>query len=800
MGFLLGNLDNTRLANQRDVVRNERRETTENEPYGLADEALFHVLFPKGHPYYAHVIGSHADLEAVRLNEVHEFFRLYYAPNNASLAIVGDIDKRATRRLVEKYFGSLPAGKPVPAIEVTTPPITTERRAVIPDQIELPRVYMAWITSPIYTPGDADEQLLGQILGIGKSSRLYRRLIQEGQLAQDVYAEQYSLALGSIFFIQVTARAGVKPEQLEEAITEEVEALRRNGPTQAELDGARNVFEANIVRNLEKLGGVANRLNQYNHFVRNPYFLPKDIERYEQATVGSLKTIAQKQLAKNSRVVIYAVPGKKVIDDVPRAKTAEDEPAATLNSGEQAQERAEAWRSQPPGPGPASAISLPSPRSLTLSNGLTVLLLERHSLPVVAANLIVRSGAGDNPPGKPGLAALTAAMLMEGTRKRTALQMTGDAERIGAEIETRSTSDWSGALIRCLKQNIDPAFTLLSELTLTPAFGRDELERLRRERLGSIAQDRNNSRSLAQRTFYRLLYGESHPYGFLDIGTEDSVKNTQVEDIRTFWKDHYQPANAALVIAGDLTETEARSLGEKYFGRWKGESRTVPPPAFTGKLSRQLVIIDKPGAPQSSLLAGTLGAARSTPDYVPLEVLNTMMGGLFSSRINMNLRERNGYTYGATSRFLYRLGQGPFLARTDVRTEVTAAALKELLKELDGIRSHPLTADELKTGKDAMNRSLPGLFETTLQAAKSASDLFVYSLPLAYYSSLPAQIESVDSASVKQVAEKYIHPESMILVVVGDRARIEPEIKKLELGLVEHRDREGRPEAEHQDR
>ena len=318
MGYLLPTLDQEKLANQRDVVRNERRQTTENVAYGLVEEELYHQLFPKGHPYYADVIGSHADIEAARLGDVQDFFKQYYSPSNASLAIVGDFQIAQVKALVEKYFGTLPSGPAVPKIDVTTPPITSERRAVVTDQVELPRVYMDWLTPPIYKPGDAESNLIAQIIGGGKTSRLYRKLVYEKQIAQDVSAENDSQMLGSVFEIQATAKPGVKLEELENAITAEVENLRTNGPTEQELERAVNVHEADTVRGLESFGAVANRLNQYNHYLGDPGYLAGDLDRFEKATVSSVRRAAENELTVNARVTVYGIPGKKIIHDVPK--------------------------------------------------------------------------------------------------------------------------------------------------------------------------------------------------------------------------------------------------------------------------------------------------------------------------------------------------------------------------------------------------------------------------------------------------------------------------------------------------
>ena len=299
MGYLLEKVDQAALSNQQDVVRNERRQSVENQPYGLAGEALVQTLFPKGHPYYGDVIGSHEDIQAVKLDDVNRFFRQYYAPNNASLAIVGDIDTAATKKLVEKYFGTLKRGPAVPPITAETPKITAERRRVVPARVKLPRVSVAWLTPPAFKPGDADAEIVADILGGGRSSRLYKKLVYELQIAQTVSAFQNSLILGSMFQIDATARPGHTAEELERAIEQEIDTIRTQPPSAAEIEKARNSIETAIIGGLDRLGGfggVADRLNMYNHYLGTPDYLDKDIQRYRAVTPQSVQAFAREYL------------------------------------------------------------------------------------------------------------------------------------------------------------------------------------------------------------------------------------------------------------------------------------------------------------------------------------------------------------------------------------------------------------------------------------------------------------------------------------------------------------------------
>jgi zinc protease len=791
MGYLLGTLDGEKLANQRDVVRNERRQTTENAPYGLVEEELFHQLFPKEHPYHADVIGSHEDIEAARLGDVREFFRQYYTPNNCTMVIVGDIEPAKTKTLIQKYFGSIPSGPPVPPLTAEAPVITAEKRSVVTDQVELPKVYMGWISPTAYQPGDAEANLLAELLGGGKSSRLYKKLVYQQQIAQDVSVTDQSLRLGSVFEIQATARPGIKIEDLEKAINDELALIRTEGPAQGELDRARNLIQTRRIVSIEGYGGRSDRLNLYNQYLHDPNFLAQDLKRYDNANISDLKKVAASLLRPDSRVVVYGVPGNKVIDDPPRAGSDADKETknASTSSGTMPDE---AWRAKPPVAGPPSRLSLPVASSFRLANGLTVLVLEQHQFPLVAAELVVLGGSGTNPVDKPGLSSFAAQMLSEGTDRRSSTQIADDAAQIGVTLRNDSASDFASVYLRTLSPNREAALDLLSDIVLHPKFSPEEIERLRKQRQTDILQIQDDPFQVAFGVFSKAVYGPSNPYGYRTIGTETSNSSMTREDLIGSWRSDYTPANSALVLVGDLSSTEARGLAEKYFATWQTSTTarqgtpTAPP-----QTTRSIYLVDKPGSPQTMLLVGGLGAPRSTPDYVPIEVMNNILGGLFSSRINMNLREEHGYTYGGFSFFDYRRGPGLFLVGGGIRTDSTAPAVSEVFKELERIRTSAPTADELKLSKGAFALSLAGFFETSGQTAGTIGDLFVYGLPLDYYRQLPSRVDAVTVADVQRIAQRYVHPESSVVVGVGDNAKVGDGLGKLSLGAVSLRDYDG---------
>jgi zinc protease len=792
MGYLPDQLDQASLTNQQDVVRNERRQSIENSPYGIVEEAVFHNLFPKAHPYYADVMGSHADIQAAKLEDVRNFFKLYYAPNNASLAIVGDFDPAKAKRLVEKYFGSLNRGAPVPKIAAVTPPITAERRIVIHDQVELPRVYEAWLTSPIFKPGDALADLSSDILGGGKSSRLYKKLVYEKQIALDVSATQNSMILGSVFEIAVTARPGHSADEIEKAIDAELDAFRKDGPTPAELERAQNGIETRMIQGLERLGGfggIADRLNEYNHYLGTPDFIAQDLARYQKATVASIRAFAQEQLKPTARVVVYGIPGKPDLGpDVPTPKTQQK----GKNTGGEAVNVEAAWRANAPQAAPAGQLNLPVPDIFKLGNGLTVVYNDRPGLPVVAASLVFNTGSGANPIDKPGLASFTANMLQQGTATRSATQIADEAALLGTTLSSGANMDASSVGTRALAKNFSGALDLVADVVLHPTFPAEEVERRRAARLAAIANDRGEPEIVLSRTGVAALFGPHHPFGYDNTGTEESNKAMSREDMMNFWKTNYVPNNAALVVAGNISRDELKALAETRFGAWESGDAARPQIGAPETTKARIVLVDRPGAQQTMVRLLQLGVGRATPDYAALEVMNSELGGLFSSRINLNLREEHGYTYGASSSFVYRRSQGYFAAGGGIRTDATAPAVSELLKEIRRMIDTPMTVDELALAKDSQSRSLPGMFEASSEAAGALAEIFLYDLSPDYYANLPERLSSVTAADAEAVAKKYLHPEQMILICVGDRAKIEPELKKLDLGAIELRDADGK--------
>jgi zinc protease len=796
------------LDRERSNVRNERRMVVENEPYGLADEAVFAQLFPDGYPYHRRYVGLHRDLEQISLEDAHAFFARYYVPGNASLVIAGDIDKGRVRGLIEKYFGTLAAqspSKPADQMPRQVSPRAEMQRITVTDRVEQPRLTMAWVTPGWYEPGNAEAELLAVVLGTGASSRLQQRLITERRLAEGVAVEHLPFAGGSALVIKATPVSGITLQQLEAAIDQELNELRTSGPSAAELEKARNTVVLQIVRGLERLGeitafgdstgenaygGIAEQLNQCAHFFGKPDCLPEVLSRYQAVTSATVRSFVEATLRPETRVIVQSLPGTKVVDDPPRVET----PAPTSVAAHES-------AFVPPPVATASAMKAPALVRFELKNGLTVLVAERHQLPIVTVQLVMRGGSAASPLGIPGLAAFTLDMLSRGTTTRSASQMAADISRVGTTIESDISSDASALAFRVLEPNLGAALTLLADVTTQPSFPRAEMARVRDAQLARLEQLRTNADVRASYLFTHALYGPTsayqgsglfndelfgrpHRYGYDEFGTEDSLRKLTRAEIVSFYRLVYRPENAALVLAGDLSPAEAQRLAEKYFGTWHSPSSPVSKSRASFvpdvRANRQLIVEDQGAASQTALRVGTLGAARDSADVVPLRMLNFIFGEIYASRITANLRETHGYTYMARSQFAFRNFPGPFVIGTNIRTDVTAPALTEIFNELNRIRTEEVPDEEMRFARNAYTGSIAAVFETTGKTATTVGQIFTYQLPLDHFQRLPAEIAKTTAADIERVAQRYLDPARMVVVAVGDRARIEPELKKVQ--------------------
>ncbi len=775
MGFLTDALTQEKLDNQRDVVKNERRQSYENVPYGRALETILQNLFPPGHPYSWMVIGSQADLDGATLEDFKSFFRTFYTPKNCSLVVAGDIDFAQTRCLVERYFGSFPPGPPLDRLNLWIPLLSNDKRIMVEDRVPQERLYLIWSAPPYFQSGDAELDLASRLLSQGKNSRLFKTLVYDRQIASDVSAFNYSLEIGGLFGVVATARPGQDIRKIEDIILKEISRFVQEGPTSEELEREKAKHEFDFVSGLERLGGFggkADLLNQYNTYLDSPDHFLEDYERYGRVTGPMLADTVRSWLEQKSRLSILFVPAKGVRPSI-----------------------VELDRGQVPALGPKKTCQVPAIQCHQLPNGLKIMVSERHDLPKVSVGLVVNAGSTADPAERPGTAFMVAGMLDEGTLTRSALEIQGELDRMGSVLQVYAETEISRVSVECLRPYLRPTLEIMADVILNPAFSEQELERLRKRRLDAILQEKHNPAAIARKAFRRNLFGAGHPLGKETGGTESSIQDLQVPELREFYHSFWRPNLGALVFVGDITMEESLGLAEQYFGGWsagEGNPLFLPSPQILPRV--RFGLIERQEAPQSQIRMGGLGPSRLIPDFHTIELMNSILGGSFSSRLNLNLREDKGFTYGAFSSFSYGRQYGLWVCGAAVHTQFTLESLQEILLELKTIQQdRPISEDELAMAKINLIQGYAQRFETLERLMDQITELAAYQLPVEALEEYPASLEKVSLSEVRSAAQQYLDLERLNCVVVGDLNKIEGEIRQADFGEVMIYDVEGDP-------
>jgi zinc protease len=773
MGHLLGVLDQKKLDLQRGVVQNEKRQG-ENEPYGVTEELIVENTYPVGHPYSWTVIGKMQDLDAASMSDVQEWFKTYYGPNNTTVVIAGDITPEVARQKVEKYYGEIPAGPPIAKQEAWIAKRAGTHRGTVQDRVPQARVYRIWNTPEFGSPEAAQLDLVAQLLGRGKTSRLYKRLVYKDQTATTATASNDANEIGGQFDFTITAKPGTELAKIEQAANDELQAFLKNGPTEAELQLAKTQIFGNYARIVERIGGFGGKsdvLARCQTYTGNPDCYKVYLERIRAATPASVKQAAKDWLS----------DGDYILDVQPY-------PSNLAAS-------AKLDRSKEPALGAPMSLSLPPMQKATLSNGLKVVLAERHGAPVVNFSLMVDSGYSADPASAPGTASFSQRMLEEGTPTRDSLKIGEELESLSANFNAGANLDWSVVSLNTLKINMDKALDIYADLVLNPAYPDNEFKRLQKERIAAIRREKVQPQQMALRVVPQLIYGKGHAYAvpFTGSGTEASVGAMTREDLLKWHQTWFKPNNATLLIVGDTTLAEMKPRLEKLFAGWKpGDvpKKNVAQVNQPGKT--EVYLIDRPGSGQSMIFGAQLGPPRNSPDAIPLQLVNDIFGGNFSSRINMNLREDKHWSYGVFSFLPNARGQRPYLSLSPVQTDKTKESLAELVKEYQGVTgTRPISDKELKDEQSNATLALPGQFETVQQLAGAYSQILQYGLPEDYFDTFTQKATSLTADAANATAKKFIQPEHLVWVVVGDMSKVEAGIRELNLGEVHKIDVDG---------
>ncbi len=766
MGFLLDGLDQQKFDVQRDVVKNERRQSYENRPYGMAHHHLQSALFPLPHPYNWMTIGSQEDLDAASLDDVKGFFQRFYGPSNASLAIAGDFHPAEALELVNRYFGDLSPGESVPRVGRQDSLLSGRIDIEMRDKVTLPRLYIAWPAPPEGHPDDAPLELYQAIMSDGLSSRLHRSLVYEKQIAQHAFVRYVPSEIAGQLLVQVTAAEGHGLDEIENAVEAEMENIHRNPPTDEEIARSRNRIEATHFRQLARIGGFGGRADQLNHFniiESDPDLINTSLDRCLAVRREDILRVARTYVGDNQVRL-------RVLPETPLS-------AATTTVD----------RNIMPPPSQEPAFTPPLPVRDRLPNGMGVTVVEQRGMPIVAFGVLLSSGASADPAHLPGLAGLVADMLPEGACGKTSQQIANDFEFIGARLSVESRREYSLLTTETLTKHWSSALEMTAQVLLSPDFPQHELDRLRREHLTDLRRSKDEPNVIAERLIAGLIYPAGSGYAHPISGTETSVQAITRDDLVAQFRRACRAKDAHLLVVGDVDREEVMRRADSVLGAWTGSVPDTGPGSECDPAdgSATIYLVDRPGAPQSVIRAAQSLVPRSHPDYFPLLLANYSFGGQFSARLNQNLRQDKGYSYGYMSSIQWLRLPSLLVAGGSVQSNATGESVYETLKEFREVSGErPITAEELANAKDGLLRAYPAGFERPGSVLGQLVAMEQYGLPDDYFRSVRPSIESVTLDDVHRVSGDHIRPSSLQVLVVGDRASVEGPLSDLGLPLV----------------
>jgi len=777
MGHLVGAIDQQRLDLQRGVVQNEKRQD-ENQPYGKTDLVIAENTYPAGHPYAHSVIGSMTDLNAASLADVKEWFQTYYGPANVTLSIAGDITPGVAREKVEKYFGDIPSGPPIVKEGAWVAKMTGEHRQVMQDRVPQARVYKIWNVPQYGAPDATYLDLASDILAGGRSSRLYKRLVYQDRTATSVAGYLDAREIAGQFVLIATAQPGGDLHTVEKALDEEVAKFIANGPTAAELERVKTGYRANFVRGMERVGGfggTSDILARGQTFLGDPAAYKVQLERVQHATAAEIRDAARRWLSDGVYVLeVHPFPAYTTV-------------ASSVD------------RKVMPALGTPPDAPLPAVERRTLSNGLKVVLSHRTAIPMVRMALLLDAGFAADKAGAPGISSMTMRMLDQGTTTRSALQIGDALASLGASLNAGAGLDVATVSLSVLKDKLDPALGIYADVILHPSFPASDFARVKQSTLARIQQEKVQPTSLALRVMPALLYGPGHAYSqpLTGTGTEESVRAMTRDDLARFAESWFKPNHATLVVVGDITMQELAPKLESAFKGWKpGDIPATNIATVPGPSRSEVYILDRPGAEQSIIFAGSLVAPTNNPEELAFQTFNDAFGGSFSSRINMNLREDKHWSYGVFSFAQDARGQRPWIIYAPVQTDKTKESLAELVKELHDVAStRPLSDSEVQGAKDRETLTLAGRWETGSAVSGALQEMATYGLPDDYYQTYASHIRALSASDIGKAVSDFVKPDHEVWVVVGDRAKIEAGIRALGLGEVSFLDANGKVES-----
>jgi zinc protease len=800
MGHLVGAIDQKTLDEQRGVVQNEKRQG-ENNPYGQLREVVARTMYPVGHPYHHTTIGSMNDLNAASLEDVKTWFKTWYGPNNTVLVLAGDIDLATAKEKAAKYFGDIPSTPSMAQPKVDVAVLKKDGRTTLEDKVPQVLVQRLW-NVPQAATRDADLlDLVSDVLGGSASSRLDARLVHQDQLVDSVSTANYNSQLGGNFSIRAMVKQGVDQAKVEAVINEELQRLITQGPTAEELERAKTTYRAGFIRGIERIGGFggkADALASCATFTGDPGCFRASLANVDGATIADVRDAAAKWLGNPSHVFVVK-PGTRA----PLVEEASAKPAPFATPKPDAKYTTAATgvdrKAGVPKVETFPQLKFPALQHAKLKNGSSVVLAERHEIPVVNISYDFDGGYASDHGGKLGTAGFATSMLGEGAGDLGALAFKSRSEELGASLEAGASLDGATASLSALKENLDASVGLFSTMLRAPRFEPGEINRVKAQWIAGIAQEKARPQSAALRVLPPLLYGDTHPYGipFTGTGTEAAIASIVREDLLNYQKQWLRPEKATVIVVGDTTLAQIVPMLDKYFGDWKGEGEAkagVAIPEAKRPAKPRVFLIDQPGAVQANIYAGELLPSSKDPDAVKLELSNDVLGGTFTSRLNMNLREDKHWSYGARTILTGALGQRPFLSVAPVQIDKTAESVAEMQREIVDYTTGKTPATQAEVDKIVANelRSQPGAYETADAVMSTIGGIVRYGRPDNWVQVRNEQVAQFSPAQANAAA-KGIDANALTWVIVGDLSKIQAPIEALKLGELSVIDADGKP-------
>lgn len=799
MGYLLNGLTKEKLDNQIGVVSNEKRQG-DNQPFGLVDYKRSETLFPVGHPYHHDTIGSLEDLAAASLDDMKLWFTDHYGPNNAVLVLAGDINAAQAKPLVEKWFGSIKRGKDVPPVNAPIPTLEKPIKITMMDKIPSTRIYRNWVVPGLADPDANALYVAMSALGGLSSSRLDNILVRQEQSAVSVAAYMLPFVHGSLVNVQVDVKPGGDADAVAKRLDEILAEFIAKGPTAEEVQRVATSTIAQQIDGLEQVGGFGGKavaLAEGQLYVGDSNFYKKELQRLAATKPETVKAAMQKWLTRPV-LEIRVEPGEReAYQEVAAgsgmrtgtltapafyAPPGSDDLAGTVGTSFQD-------RSKFPEPTGTPALDFPTVEETTLKNGIKVFFARRAAVPTVRVAVSFNAGYSADPVDKRGIASMMSTMLLEGTKTLTSTQIAETEEKLGADVNVNSSLDRTVASLRAVKPNLAPSLDLLADVIKNPAFDEKELERVRVQQQTRIKAENNQPQGIAIRTLPPLIYGKGHPYGGPQTGSgyPDTVAKITKADVSAFHQSWIHPAKAEIFVVGDTSLKEIKPLLEKRFGDWTPAASAAPAKNFTAAVpaaQAKILLVDRPNSPQSLVMAGKVLDAKGSDDLLTLRAANEIFGGDFLSRINMDLRETKGWSYGVRSQVNGAEDRVPFYMFAPVQTNQTGPSIKVLMDQLKDFNgAKPVTPDELDKTIKGNVLELPGSYEQSAAVLGQMQADRLNKRPFDYAETIAAKYTALTAEALNNEMRAKIDPAKITWLVVGDAAKVKPQLEALGLPI-----------------